>query len=205
MQPDNFTETLAYLLQQMAKATGAFEATFSNDPELLKYPKIKEFDAVYLNNICGMVYNDPEVRADLLRYVREGGGLGGHHAVTFANNNWAEFAEMMGGWAGAHHTEKQVIKVDDPNSPLTKSFGPASFEHTDRSLANHVRRAEDVAADIGVATAAVEAGEDPDVAFPAAPGRQCSWCDFRPSCPTGQAAAPARETWSFLAEDDAAH
>jgi len=38
---------------------------------------------------------------------------------------------MMGGWAGAHHTEKQVIKVDDPNSPLTKSFGPASFEHTD--------------------------------------------------------------------------
>ena len=120
-----------YLLQQMAKATGAFEPTFSNDPELLKYPKIKEFDAVYLNNICGMVYNDPEVRADLLRYVREGGGLGGHHAVTFANNNWAEFAEMMGGWAGAHHTEKQVIKVDDPNSPLTKSFGPASFEHTD--------------------------------------------------------------------------
>ncbi len=46
-------------------------------------------------------------------------------------------------------------------------------------------------------------GEDPDAAFPAVPGQQCSWCDFRPSCPTGQAAVPARETWSFLAEDDA--
>ena len=80
----------------------------------------------------------------------------------------------------------------------------AGFEHTEKSLANHVRRAEDVAADIGVATAAVEAGEDPDVAFPTAPGRQCSWCDFRPSCPPGQAAAPARETWSFLNEDDPA-
>ena len=78
----------------------------------------------------------------------------------------------------------------------------AGFEHTDRSLANHVRRAEDVAADIGAATQAMEAGEDPDVAFPAAPGRQCGWCDFRPSCPVGQAAGPARETWSFLAEDD---
>jgi type 1 glutamine amidotransferase/sugar phosphate isomerase/epimerase len=120
-----------YLLQQMGKYTGAFEPTFSNDPGMLKYPKIKDFDAIFLNNVCGMVYNDPEVRADLLRYVREGGGIGGNHAVTFANNNWAEFADMMGGWAGAHHTEKQVIKVDDPDSPLTKSFGSASFEHTD--------------------------------------------------------------------------
>jgi type 1 glutamine amidotransferase len=120
-----------YLLELMAKNTGAFAPTFSNDLSLLKYPKIKEFDAIYLNNVCGMVYNDPEVRESLLRYVREGGGIGGHHAVTFANNNWPEFAEMMGGWAGAHHTEKQVIKIDDPNSPLTKSFGTASFDHVD--------------------------------------------------------------------------
>ena len=119
------------LIELMGKYTGAFTPVFSNDLELLKYPKIKEFDAVYLNNVCGMIHNDPEVREGILRFVREGGGIGGHHAVTFANNNWPEFAEMMGGWAGAHHTEKQVIKVDDPNSPLTKSFGSASFEHTD--------------------------------------------------------------------------
>ena len=78
----------------------------------------------------------------------------------------------------------------------------ASFEHTDRSLANHVRRAEDIAEDITRATEALAAGTDPDEAFPAVPGRQCGWCDFRPSCPTGQAATPARETWSFLAEDE---
>ena len=102
-----------YLLEQMAKHTGAFEPTFSNDLNLLKYPKIKEFDAIYLNNVCGMVYNDPEVRDGILRFVREGGGIGGHHAVTFANNNWPEFAEMMGGWAGAHHIEN-TVKVADP-------------------------------------------------------------------------------------------
>jgi putative RecB family exonuclease len=78
----------------------------------------------------------------------------------------------------------------------------AAFEHTDRSLANHVRRAEDIALDITSATEALAAGADPDVAFRPAPGHQCSWCDFRPSCPTGQAAAPARETWSFLPEDE---
>jgi putative RecB family exonuclease len=77
----------------------------------------------------------------------------------------------------------------------------AAFEHTEKSLANHVRRAEDVAADIGAATAALEEGAGPDEAFPAVPGRQCGWCDFRPSCPTGQAATPRRESWSFLAEE----
>ena len=78
----------------------------------------------------------------------------------------------------------------------------ASFEHTERSLANHARRAEDVAIDIAAALQAVDDGQDPDAAFPAVPGRQCGWCDFRPACPTGQAATPAREPWSFLAEDD---
>ena len=120
-----------YMLELMAKYTGAFEPTFSNDLANLKYPKIKEFDAVFLNNVCGMTFPDPEVREGLLRYVREGGGLGGNHAVTFSNNDWPEFMEMLGAWAGAHHTETQVIKIDDASSPLTKSFGSASFEHND--------------------------------------------------------------------------
>ena len=119
------------MLELMAKYTGAFEATFSNDLELLKYPKIKEFDAVFLNNVCGMVHNDPEVREGIMRFVREGGGIGGNHAVTYANNNWPEFSDMMGGWSGAHHVEKQMLKIDDPSSPLMKPFGTESFEHTD--------------------------------------------------------------------------
>jgi RecB family exonuclease len=77
----------------------------------------------------------------------------------------------------------------------------AAWEHTEKSLANHARRAEDVAVDISAAQEAVAAGQDPDEAFPAVPGRQCGWCDFRPSCPPGQAAGPARETWSFLPEE----
>ena len=32
---------------------------------------------------------------------------------------------MMGGWAGAHHVEKQLVKVEDPDSPLTQAFGTA--------------------------------------------------------------------------------
>ena len=120
-----------YMIELMAKYTGAFEPTFSNDPELLKYPKIKEFDAVFFNNVCGMVHNDPQVREGILRFVREGGGLGGNHAVTYANLNWPEFADMMGGWAGQHRVEEQVIKIDDASSPLMKPFGTGPFTHTD--------------------------------------------------------------------------
>ncbi len=119
------------MLELMARYTGAFQATFSNDLNNLKYPKIKEFDAVYLNNVCGMIFPDQEVRDGILRFVREGGGIGGHHAVTFANNDWPEFMEMMGAWAGAHHTETQVLKVDDLSSPLTAMFGGKDFEHND--------------------------------------------------------------------------
>ena len=120
-----------HMIELMAKHTGAFEATFSNDQDMLKYPKIKEFDAVFLNNVCGMVHNDPQVREGILRFVREGGGIGGNHAVTYANLNWPEFADMMGGWAGMHRTEEQIIKIDDPNSPLMKPFGTEPFKHTD--------------------------------------------------------------------------
>jgi type 1 glutamine amidotransferase/sugar phosphate isomerase/epimerase len=120
-----------HMIELMAKYTGAFEPTFSNDPELLKYPTIKEFDAVFFNNVCGMVHNDPAVREGILRFVREGGGLGGNHAVTYANLNWPEFADMMGGWAGQHRVEEQVLKIDDPTSPLMKPFGTEPFTHTD--------------------------------------------------------------------------
>src|SRR4051794_31958364 len=47
----------------------------------------------------------------------------------------------------------------------------AFFEHTDRSLANHVRRAEDIAVDIGVATEAMAAGQGPCGGLPATPRR----------------------------------
>ncbi|MGI8722126.1 MAG: RecB family exonuclease [Geodermatophilaceae bacterium] len=75
----------------------------------------------------------------------------------------------------------------------------AAFEHTEQSLARHVGRAEDIAADIVRATARAAAGMADDEAFPTRTGVACGWCDLRRHCPDGQRAAPAREPWSFLA------
>jgi RecB family exonuclease len=77
-------------------------------------------------------------------------------------------------------------------------------EHTDESLARHIRRAESIAVDAVAATVRLAAGQPADVAFPPRPGSLCSWCDFRRHCPEGQAAGPELSPWAGAAEFAAA-
>jgi type 1 glutamine amidotransferase len=113
--------------------TGAYEAVFSNDLENFKYDRIKKFDAVFLNNTVGQIFVDPEVRAGLSRFVREGGGLAGYHGTSHASMDWAEFGEILGAVEGSHRepTEMATVKIDDPASPLVAAFGGKSFVHQD--------------------------------------------------------------------------
>ncbi len=75
----------------------------------------------------------------------------------------------------------------------------ARHTHTDESLARHLRRAEEAVADIRSAERAVADGKDPDDAFPATTGRQCSWCDWRKVCPAA-AQIPAKDPWAAIPE-----
>jgi putative RecB family exonuclease len=75
-----------------------------------------------------------------------------------------------------------------------------AWEHTEESLGRHQTRAEETAEELQLARDTLDAGGDQDVLFPANVGRQCSWCDFRRSCPEGQAAAPQAESWAMLAD-----
>ncbi len=122
-----------YALEMMGKKTGAYEAVFSDDLDNLKYPKIKEFDAIFLNNTVGMIFVDPAVREGLLRFIREGGGLGGNHGTSHASMDWPSFHDMIGVTRGVHrqNTEKFWVKIDDPNSPLTAAFHGQEFEYED--------------------------------------------------------------------------
>jgi type 1 glutamine amidotransferase/sugar phosphate isomerase/epimerase len=115
------------------KKTGAYEAVFSNDLDNLKYPKIREFDGLFLNNTVGQIFPDPQVRESLMRFVREGGGLGGYHGAPHASIDWTEFGDMLAARAGSHRspTEKVTVKIDDPKSPITAAFDGAGFEFQD--------------------------------------------------------------------------
>jgi type 1 glutamine amidotransferase/sugar phosphate isomerase/epimerase len=122
-----------YALETMGKQTGAYTAVFSNDLSNLKYDKIKQFDAVFLNNTVGILFPDPEVREGILRFVREGGGLGGNHGTSHIEMDWPEFHEMLGAWRGIHreNTEEAWVKIDDPNSPITVAFSGKEFLRQD--------------------------------------------------------------------------
>jgi len=117
----------------MGKKLGVWESTFSNEMSNLKWDKLKQFDALYLNNTVGPLFTDPEVKEGLLRFIREGGGLIGNHGSTHCSMDWAEFSEMIGARNGPHRdaNEKVTIKLDDPKSPLTKMFKGQGFVFTD--------------------------------------------------------------------------
>jgi type 1 glutamine amidotransferase len=120
-------------IELFATATGAFEPVFSNDLDNFRYEKIKEFDAVFLNNTVGQIFVDPEIRAGLSRFVREGGGLAGYHGTSHASMDWPEFADILGAVEGSHRepTEIATVRIDDPASPLVAAFAGKSFVHQD--------------------------------------------------------------------------
>lgn len=85
----------------------------------------------------------------------------------------------------------------------------AAWDHTEESLARHVRRAQAVADEAQAAdeefaaqagqTADPESVDDPaDRLYPPRPGALCGWCDFVRQCPQGRAAARPREPWEGL-------
>jgi putative RecB family exonuclease len=80
----------------------------------------------------------------------------------------------------------------------------AAFEHTDRTLQQHLDRADQTATDIMAALDTVEGGADPAEVFEPAPGSSCSWCDFRRLCPEGRAASQPKASWAALGELDSA-
>lgn len=94
----------------------------------------------------------------------------------------------------------------------------AVWEHTDESLARHIRRAEQIAAEAAAADEGYRAGAGRragvprpregevdhaphDELFPPRPGNLCAWCDFARHCPEGREAAPRKEPWAALPVD----
>ncbi len=78
----------------------------------------------------------------------------------------------------------------------------AAWDHTEESLARHLRRAEAIGSEAQVAdeayrAAPLESGRL-DELFPPRTGAQCGWCDFARHCPEGRAAAPQRRSWDGL-------
>ena len=82
-----------------------------------------------MNDTVGELFPDLEIRQSLLRYVREGGGIGGWHGSGWASRSWPELVDMMGAADGPHRVEPGFMRLDDPKSPINQAFEKASAEH----------------------------------------------------------------------------
>jgi type 1 glutamine amidotransferase/sugar phosphate isomerase/epimerase len=138
------TANLAFTL--MGAKTGAFQTVISRDPSVFKPENLKQFDAVFLNNTVGNLFEDPGLRQSLMEFVYRGGGLLGVHGTSVAFTrwpgaveDWPEFGIMLGA-RGANHRDSDehiFIKLDDPNHPLNQPFGGKGFEYRDEFFRVH--------------------------------------------------------------------
>ncbi|XVS65357.1 RecB family exonuclease [Actinosynnema sp. CA-299493] len=119
----------------------------------------------------------------------------GRHALTVDDARGSQ-ALALYALAARRTLRKPCHRVELHHLP---TGAVAVWEHTEESLGRHVSRAEEAADELRLATDTLAAGGNPEILFPPRTGNQCTWCDFRRSCPEGQRAAPTIDPWSLLA------
>ncbi|MEN8194159.1 MAG: ThuA domain-containing protein [Bacteroidota bacterium] len=137
----------AAVIEALSEKTGAFEVIRSDDVQMFDPDKIKEFDAVILNNTCSKgeyrnifidalgKYKKDEATAlekSLIEFVNNGGGLTAIHGAIVVLNKSEEFDNLLGGSFDFHPAQQQVtLNLVEPNHPLLKAFSGKSFVHFD--------------------------------------------------------------------------
>src|ERR1051326_6459901 len=132
-----------YAFEQLGKRTGAYEAVFSNDIEMFRPEKIKQFDAICFLNTVGVLFDDPELRESLLAFIAGGKGFVGIHdaIATFVQHpkydQWPPFGQILGATENGGHPwngEVMTIQVDDPASPVNAMFHGQEFQIADQAF-----------------------------------------------------------------------
>jgi type 1 glutamine amidotransferase len=124
----------------MGEKTGAFEAVVSSDVDVFKKENLFKYDAVFFNNNVGNLFEDAELRKNVVEFIYGGGGLIGVHGTSVAFTkwpgaieDWPEFGVMYSARGAFHreNTEPVVSKIEDKTHPLVQVFKGDSFEFRD--------------------------------------------------------------------------
>jgi type 1 glutamine amidotransferase len=117
----------AMAFKLMGEKTGAFEATWNNDPNFFTAENLAKYDGVFMDNTVTDAPKDAAGRQAFIDFVKNGGGLMGTHAGADCNHSWPEYQNMIGGEFAGHPWGKISIKNEDPTSPLLTMFGGKGF------------------------------------------------------------------------------
>lgn len=133
-----------HALRTLGTKTGAFTPVVSQDLAHFLPERIRNFDAIFLNNTSGKWITptaddlrraefrrhgrdadavERVLRDSLLGYVRGGGGLAALHFAIGGNPHWPAFHDLFGArYAGHPWNEEVGIKLDDPRHPVNAAF-----------------------------------------------------------------------------------
>lgn len=122
-------------MKQLGAATGLFNATHSEDPDVFAPDSLKKFDAIIMLNTTGEIFKgapagEATLKKSLVEFVQSGKGLVGMHSATDTYQNWKEYNEMMGGAFESHPWnagDTVRLKNLDPEHPLNAAFKGEGF------------------------------------------------------------------------------
>jgi RecB family exonuclease len=121
----------------------------------------------------------------------------GRHVLT-VDDARSSLALALYAMAAARSLRRDCNRVELHHLPTGAVI---AWEHTPDTLARHLRRAEDIAAECADADDKMRAGLTPeswDSVFPPRPSPMCGWCDFLRHCEQGRAAAAQHRPWDGL-------
>ncbi|WP_347838750.1 ThuA domain-containing protein [uncultured Draconibacterium sp.] len=142
------------VIKMLGKKTGAYETRITKDIFCLEKDELKKYDMIVLNSTCSVgprrdlildaletdtSFDDEtckqkaaELEANLINYVKNGGGLMVVHGAIVMQNNSISFSEMVGGSFDYHPPQQEVaLELVDASHPLVKAFKGENFVHID--------------------------------------------------------------------------
>lgn len=142
------------VIKILGEKTGAYEVRITKDVFCFEKNNLKNYDAVVLNSTCSkgprrdlildcldidtsMGEEEKKTKAanleaNLINFVKKGGGLMVTHGAIVMQNNSMPFSEMVGGSFDYHPRQQEVsLHLCEPNHPLSKAFEEKPFIHVD--------------------------------------------------------------------------
>lgn len=116
-------ETSRDALAEIARRSGKFSVTASEDLALISEENLRQYDALFFFTSGELALSAAQKQA-LLAWVRSGKGFGGAHSATDTLYSWAEYGELIGGYFDGHPwTHPARIDVEDSLHPATRGLG----------------------------------------------------------------------------------
>lgn len=140
-----------YAMKRLGEKTGAYRPVVSDDVALYLPENLAPFDAIVMNNSNGQWIRPTEadlprlrkhgdsvdaleklLKASLLKWLKNGGGIVAYHHAMAGNPEWPEFKEIMGaGYWGHPWNEEVGVRLEEPGHPLLGVFQGEGFRITE--------------------------------------------------------------------------